>query len=408
MNSKENKEPKLTYALDSSLKKLVYVEDVPNGLACNCFCPQCKEKLIARNGKDNVRQKHFAHRGDVNCNGAVMTALHLLSEQILTEEKCVMAPAYKEISASKLFFIDVEIERRNDRSDLQPDVVGVMEDGSRWLIEIKNTHEVNNDKRKKIAESNLCCLEIDVSEQELDKDSLRAFLVDSCECREWINNPIYESQIADTKLANIHDVLNEIDFADYQNNCQYDVIPSADCGLFCGLSPFGGKCIYKEREILHKGIDYVICNKERYSRDRKFHMPNYIQKESTQINLRVKDPSIKPSLSGSLPFEPFITLNEYFSQLKSMNYYETQSGDKSEILKIEKIGEKVLLLYKDNNFRTFCPFHIAIITTNNGILSNNTVADFRNSKSASEAYYKRIESMSRNVLKENEKNNPPF
>ena len=408
MNSKENKEPKLTYALDSSLKKIVYIEDVPNGLACNCFCPQCKEKLIARNGKDNVRQKHFAHRGDVNCNGAVMTALHLLSEQILTEEKCVMAPAYKEISASKLFFIDVEIERRNDRSDLQPDVVGVMEDGSRWLIEIKNTHEVNNDKRKKIAESNLCCVEIDVSEQELNKDSLRAFLVDSCERREWINNPIYESLIVDTKPGNFQDELNEKDFANYQNNHQYDVLPSSDCGLFCGLRPFKGKCIYKDREILHKGKYYVICNKGRHSRDKNFHKPNYIQKESTQISMRVKNPSIKPSPSESLPFEPFVTLDDYYSQLQSMNYYETEFGNKTEILKIEKIGEKILLLYKDINFWTFCPFHIAIITTNNGILSNKTVADFRNSKSACEAYYKRIESMSRNVLKENEKNNPPF
>lgn len=39
----------LTYAIDSH-GKMVYIEDVPNGLACNCRCPQCHEALIARNG----------------------------------------------------------------------------------------------------------------------------------------------------------------------------------------------------------------------------------------------------------------------------------------------------------------------------------------------------------------------
>ena len=27
---------------------MVYVDDVPNGLACNCICPHCKERLLAR------------------------------------------------------------------------------------------------------------------------------------------------------------------------------------------------------------------------------------------------------------------------------------------------------------------------------------------------------------------------
>ncbi len=47
----------LTYALDTH-GKMVYIEDVPNGLACNCICPQCHEPLIARNGGE-IREHHF-------------------------------------------------------------------------------------------------------------------------------------------------------------------------------------------------------------------------------------------------------------------------------------------------------------------------------------------------------------
>lgn len=37
--------------------KMVYVDDVPNGVACNCICPYCRENLIARHGKE---REHMA------------------------------------------------------------------------------------------------------------------------------------------------------------------------------------------------------------------------------------------------------------------------------------------------------------------------------------------------------------
>ena len=41
----------LTYALNSQ-NQLVHIDSVPNGSSCNCFCPNCKAALIAKNGKD--------------------------------------------------------------------------------------------------------------------------------------------------------------------------------------------------------------------------------------------------------------------------------------------------------------------------------------------------------------------
>ena len=42
--------------------RMVYIDDVPNGLACNCICPNCKEQLLARHGME--RAHHFAHHSE--------------------------------------------------------------------------------------------------------------------------------------------------------------------------------------------------------------------------------------------------------------------------------------------------------------------------------------------------------
>ena len=122
-----------------------------------------------------------------------MTALHQLAEQIIDDEKAVMAPPYKRIMPFRLTFERVEIEQRTERKDLQPDVVGVLEDGTRWFIEIRNTHEVDEKKKKKLIESGITCLEINVREQTLD--NLKEFLLKSDDNRKWINCPNYERQL---------------------------------------------------------------------------------------------------------------------------------------------------------------------------------------------------------------------
>ena len=196
----KNKEPQLTYALDSS-DKMVHIGSVERGLSCNCRCPKCKEFLVAKLGHEGGRQAHFAHQKDSECHGAYMSALHKLAEQIIEEEMAVMVPAFKEKDKQKLVFEKVEVEQRVERKDLQPDIVGVTSDGLRWFIEIRNTHEVDEAKRAKLIESNITCLEIDVREQTLE--NLKSFLLESAESREWINNPNYEAQIEEAKRVKV-------------------------------------------------------------------------------------------------------------------------------------------------------------------------------------------------------------
>lgn len=68
----------LTYAIDSQ-SNLVYVGNVARGLACNCYCPACKERLVAKNGGEK-RIHHFAHASGVDCEGSYETMLHQLAK----------------------------------------------------------------------------------------------------------------------------------------------------------------------------------------------------------------------------------------------------------------------------------------------------------------------------------------
>ena len=79
---------RLRYALlRGTTEGLLFVDDVPNGLKCNCVCSHCGKELIARNNPRNKREHHFAHRGGADCKGARMTTLHKLAQQIIKEER---------------------------------------------------------------------------------------------------------------------------------------------------------------------------------------------------------------------------------------------------------------------------------------------------------------------------------
>lgn len=73
----------LEYAINRS-GELVHVDDVPTGLDCECFCPACKEPLIAKN-QGEIRLHHFAHKSGTECKYAQETMLHLLAKEKIQE-----------------------------------------------------------------------------------------------------------------------------------------------------------------------------------------------------------------------------------------------------------------------------------------------------------------------------------
>ncbi len=388
----------------------------------------------------------------------------------------------------------MEAEQRVERKDLQPDLVGVTSDGNRWCIEIRNTHEVDEAKKKKILESSITCLEIDVREQTLE--SLKTFLLESLENREWINNPIYENRIAESvrnkvsmivshfkeihelqidKGDNIHlkdivasvsdngqyatiranstndvpylfhigrlEILEQIqpqnnckeltvdidkypveikrldvsymkriylyipkckqstETKDYYNNPQYEIRPKADCDSpKCQYRLHDGKCIYQKEVIRQEGKDYVVCMTEKKRRDAA---KKVVSNPTPPIGFSPKLPhktQVRPQLenisSDKLPFEGFWSIDDYYQELWSTKTYRTEKGISAKILHIDKVSDRIIVLYRDPaEERPIYPYHISILSVRDGEICKNKVADFTNQREAENSYNQRRSGM---------------
>ena len=187
------KEPDMPYALNAE-GRMVHVDSVPNGKECNCFCPKCHQQLMAKQGE--VRTHHFAHVSEHSihlpqkCQGYYEAMMHHLAKEIIDEEKKLMLPAYEDVIPFELIEFDkVEVEERNDYKDLQPDIVGETKDGRRIHVEIFFSHKVPAEKKEKLRQRNIECLEIDVNGIEPNKDKLKSFLLNQFQKRTWVNYP---------------------------------------------------------------------------------------------------------------------------------------------------------------------------------------------------------------------------
>lgn len=154
--------------------KNVYIDEVPNGKNCGCFCKECGGELVARHGEKRIH--HFAHASgndSINCS---QTALHILAKEILAEEGRVPIPRSGKIefhSADK-----VELEKSLD--DIIPDIFAVVKDRV-FMVEILVSHAVDEKKLNKIKEHRISCIEIDLSGKTFEsKEEVRDALKNPC------------------------------------------------------------------------------------------------------------------------------------------------------------------------------------------------------------------------------------
>ena len=204
----------LKHGLDID-NEIVSINDVTSGLDCNCKCPSCGEKLVAKKG--DIKQWHFAHNSNESCEYAEQTAVHLIAKDIIAKHGVFLpkiTPLLKEfpINTIKLFSIDkcsfIEkkiitetgqlIRFNNARiekkiGNIIPDILGEY-NGVTILIEIAVTHFIDSIKLEKLKTLGLPCLEIDCSHlrnsENLDQD-LKEFLLKNEAHRKWIANPNY-------------------------------------------------------------------------------------------------------------------------------------------------------------------------------------------------------------------------
>lgn len=178
----------LEYAFDVN-GKLVHIDAVTNGSACNCTCPYCKKPLIARNeGKKNAH--HFAHQGsseDADDRKCYDYMFHLRAEEVLLNLKRIKVPdAENPNKGIILEFVDIKLEHHDSETNKRPDIVGKTSDGKEYWIEIWYTHKVDDAKRQIIRNKKINAIEVDVRDCEPSDESLGSRYLDSPEKKEWI------------------------------------------------------------------------------------------------------------------------------------------------------------------------------------------------------------------------------
>ena len=201
----DHNSPKLTWAFGAN-GEITHIAEAENGLQCGCTCPVCGGALIARQGK--VREYHFAHAKEDSgeeCRHAPETALHLAAKAILEVRKEIMLPAVKissgyadleshmggydpELAPPKHWPIEsVAVEQR--LGSIIPDLICKI-DGRELLVEITVTHKVNRNKRKRIRNLGVSCLEIDLSGigHDLTRKELEKIVVDEITHKRWLYN----------------------------------------------------------------------------------------------------------------------------------------------------------------------------------------------------------------------------
>lgn len=217
--------------------KIVCVSDVPKGISCDCLCPHCGAPLLARKGK--VRKHHFAHTKGMECQHGYEASVHLLAKEVFQETKTLCLPRFAlrheykggadrvlvhnsrknnnrdcevndqelaELMHSMSFgsvcyadeyqrppvtFDEVLIEQF--RGDVKPDAIAVVK-GYELFVEFLFSHAVDNEKYKKIVESKVACVEVDLSNIKLKNDrdydfsAMAKYLTDKSNIR-WIYYP---------------------------------------------------------------------------------------------------------------------------------------------------------------------------------------------------------------------------
>lgn len=184
----------MIYALRND--ELVYISEVESGLKCGCICPACGEVLIARKG--SKMSHHFAHKSTIECEYGYQTSLHLAAKKIISENPQITVPALyltfpgtgrKELIENEqtLVVSNIILEKKID--NIIPDILLVTDIGE-IIVEIFVTHEIDDEKKKKIKKLNIPTIEIDLSkfDRNITDEDLKQALLSQNKNKSWVYN----------------------------------------------------------------------------------------------------------------------------------------------------------------------------------------------------------------------------
>lgn len=134
-------------------QKLVTVDEVERGLACECSCPKCDAQMVAAKGE--IRRHYFRHHNpNPNCYGAQETAIHLFAKQIIAERLELTLPC--DLGNPIAALVEYSV------GSVRPDVL-LQYPGETVAVEIYVAHRVPREKVRTYAEAKQTAVEIDLS-----------------------------------------------------------------------------------------------------------------------------------------------------------------------------------------------------------------------------------------------------
>ncbi|WP_315069372.1 hypothetical protein [uncultured Clostridium sp.] len=187
--------------------KIIHIDDITpneNGIKCNCICPSCGEKLVARTlGKKN--KKCFAHLGNSNCINSIETAMHKFTKEVIENEKKIKIPRliynknfkeYEIVKEQLIHFDKIEVEKYLSDFDFKPDII-IYKNEAPLIIEVAVTHKIDEEKNDKIVNSNISTIELYLDKDEifqLSKQDLINRIINNTDNKRWIFNRFEESK----------------------------------------------------------------------------------------------------------------------------------------------------------------------------------------------------------------------
>jgi len=188
----------------------VHIDDVPNGIKCNCVCPSCNQPLVAYNNPKNKKAHHFQHQSLSSCNNYYETMIHYWAKEIISERGELTIPNHifelsdyamgntnyewgKDYPKEKIVPFKVKFEKilvEKHQNGIKPDLLCFVKN-KQIHIEIAVTHFIDEVKAEKINALDVTSLEIDLSkiDRSLQKEKLNETLSTGNITRmKWFNN----------------------------------------------------------------------------------------------------------------------------------------------------------------------------------------------------------------------------
>ncbi|AHM63188.1 hypothetical protein D770_24715 [Flammeovirgaceae bacterium 311] len=190
-------EQSIYLAQDIITSRIKHITEVEKGLRCNCVCLKCGERLQGVKGE--IRQWHFRHDIDTECNGAPETALHELAKQIIVDNNFIWLTPELSYSYSRA-------QKEAKIHEVQPDAL-LFSDMESWAIEVAVTHFTEPKKKAVYLQHRVNAVEIDLSKvpRDIEPKELEKILIHNTSNKKVL----FQASIDSPKSVDIPQVVNK-------------------------------------------------------------------------------------------------------------------------------------------------------------------------------------------------------